>query len=166
MTWGVETMTCEFCQISDRFSGGMLPVNVATVQPGSACLKKSECCSTSGFVGARIRAFPPRSPNRAAITISATTVFPSPVGSTHRHDSFSADEASASWYNRCSITSFLISGWEMYRFITVTYAGFRFIMLCHYASTPHRFSSMGRRDSQRNGLPQYTPCSPRRSTPR
>ncbi len=120
MTCGVETMTCESFQISARFSGRMLPVNVATVQPGSACLKKSECCSTSGFVGERISTFPPRSFSRAAITISAIIVFPSPVGSTARHELLSADEVTESWYSRCSIISFRISGCEMYLPIVIT----------------------------------------------
>ena len=125
ITCGVEMMTSAFSHISLRFFGGILPVNIVTAQSGSAWLKKLKCCSTSGFVGERINAFPPNSLKRAAITISATIVFPSPVGSTIRHEPLSADDVSASWYSRCSIASFLISGCEMYRSIVISVGTFQ-----------------------------------------
>jgi len=87
ITCGVETMILFSRHRSSRSSGEVTsPVNKAIRSTTNRSRREAACCSTSGFVGARKRIFPPRRRRISAITIAATTVLPIPVGRTTRVD--------------------------------------------------------------------------------
>ena len=84
-------------KISSLSRGSTSPVIMPMRLPSIMVSSVRWCCSTSGRVGARKSTFPPFFCSTSAMTMAATTVFPSPVGRTSSVEEREARRASSTW---------------------------------------------------------------------
>lgn len=114
MHCGVEKMNSAVCQIFFLFSAGVFPVKSCMSAQVSECLisflNEVRCCSTRGFVGAKIRIFfKGNFLKRSIASITAIRVFPVPVGKTTRQFWSLQVEKIFSWYSRGFTSNSFIS---------------------------------------------------------
>ena len=94
---GVPTTNLPPSHMASLFEGGTSPVNMTGSGRSRWSVRNFECCSTRGLVGAMNRTFPGFFTSVSAITMSATTVLPIPVGRTTSVGSSRAAFAMLSW---------------------------------------------------------------------
>ena len=120
ITCGVANMTFELLYMSPLFAGATFPVSISncfvSICSGSIRSEKLlRCCSTSGLVGAIMRAFLFLSLFILCATMpSAMIVLPMPVGRTTSEFFFAHVAIMFSWYLLRSIVSFFNRGWLRY----------------------------------------------------